>query len=413
MVNAQTETRSRTSLAGDSHVPPAVVVHAGARDGYQLAAALNDEGMLKTLVTNVYSAKRAKAQYGVDLPRSVVTTPAKSLAAYVYMRFSPGTDLHGFSDRVLGDAARASALKAGVPLFAYSYYAQYAFTERRAEAEKRFLFQLHPHPKSVHRILLEERDLVPEARSSLDREWELKLDPAKLGRLADEPRLADHICVASSFTKQTLIENGVDAGKISLIPYGVNTSLYSPSHTSRSEQGPLRIVWVGSLVQRKGLSYALDAIARFSPRQVEFVVCGRGFADTELLRRHASPNLQIKTGLSTSLIVEELRRADLFLLPSLVEGFGLSIIEAMSCGVPVITTAHTCGQDLIKDGVNGFIVPVRSADQIALTLEKVLKHRDMLTVLGREARLTALTLPWQQFRQGIRTVYRSVVTEAA
>lgn len=402
-----------TSETAVRDVPSAVVVHAGARDFYQVAAALNEERSLQTLVTNVYSARRAKEQYGVDLPRSLVTTPARSLAAYLCMRISPGSNLNGFSDRVLGETARAVALKTGAPLFAYSYYAQYAFTEHRADGEKRFLFQLHPHPESVRRILTEERDLVPEARASLDREWELSLGPHELKRLAGESMLADHVCVASSYTRQTLTDSGLDPAKISLVPYGVNTAQFSPGNRTDPGHGPLRIVWVGSLVQRKGLSYALDAVARFSPREVNFVVCGRGFADLEIIRRHGSPNVEIKTGLDTNQIIEELRRADLFLLPSLAEGFAHSIVEAMSCGVPVITTAHTCGRDLIQEGVNGYIVPIRDADAIAQKLEDILNHRDVLDALGREARRTALTLTWDRFRKEIRAVYRSQMGAAA
>src|SRR5580698_8850698 len=100
-----TRTLPATSETAVRGVPPAVVVHAGARDFYQVAAALNEEHSLQTLVTNVYSARRAKEQYGVDLPRSLVTIPARSLAAYIGMRISPRRNLNGFSDRVLGETA--------------------------------------------------------------------------------------------------------------------------------------------------------------------------------------------------------------------------------------------------------------------------------------------------------------------
>jgi glycosyltransferase involved in cell wall biosynthesis len=91
----------------------------------------------------------------------------------------------------------------------------------------------------------------------------------------------------------------------------------------------------------------------------------------------------------------------------LAEGFGHAILEAMSCGVPVITTPHTCGRDLIEDGVNGYIVPIRDVDAIVRKLEGVLSHRNLLGALSREARLTALAFTWDRFRQKIRQVYRS------
>src|SRR5207244_8367300 len=96
-----------------------------------------------------------------------------------------------------------------------------------------------------------------------------------------------------------------------------------------------------------------------------------------------------------------MRRHDVLLLPSLFEGFGLAITEAMSQGMPVITTAHTAGPDMIDDGVDGFIVPLRSAGAIAEKLELLARDRERLHAMKISAREKAQMHPWDNYRRAL------------
>ena len=96
----------------------------------------------------------------------------------------------------------------------------------------------------------------------------------------------------------------------------------------------------------------------------------------------------------------------MLVLPSLFEGFGLVILEAMSQGVPVITTPHTCGPDIISDGIDGFIVPIRSADAIAEKI-RLFKNRDFLITMSEQAIAKAALYNWERYRRSItETVLR-------
>ncbi len=92
-------------------------------------------------------------------------------------------------------------------------------------------------------------------------------------------------------------------------------------------------------------------------------------------------------------------RQDVLVFPSLFEGFGLVILEAMSRGLPVVATAHTAGPDVIDDGVDGFLVPIRSAEAIAEKLETLLAHPDRLADMKHAARRKAATLGWEAHRR--------------
>src|SRR5207245_4929 len=117
----------------------------------------------------------------------------------------------------------------------------------------RLLFQFHPHPAAVRRLLLDEI-ADGRGRSSLKREYEVSLSSAQLRVLDDEIHAADHIFAASTYTAQTLIESGVSSDRISTIPYGVSARAQDLEARQPVAAGPLKILWVGSISQRKGLS---------------------------------------------------------------------------------------------------------------------------------------------------------------
>ena len=90
----------------------------------------------------------------------------------------------------------------------------------------------------------------------------------------------------------------------------------------------------------------------------------------------------------------------MLVFPSLFEGFGLVLLEAMSRGTTVITTAHTAGPDLLEEGVDGFVVPIRSAAAIAEKLEWLLREPARCRAMGQAARRKAAACSWEAYRQG-------------
>ena len=139
-----------------------------------------------------------------------------------------------------------------------------------------------------------------------------------------------------------------------MVPYGVSLKDFSPRVQPPAKEEPFTIIYVGSLIQRKGLSYLLDAVRALKTKNVRGCCCGgRGGVDRELLKHYSDVDYDLKLGLPLNELVEDLQRSDVFVLPSLTEGFAQVILEAMACGVPVITTANTCAPDVLTDGVQG------------------------------------------------------------
>ena len=414
-VDAQPNTSARI-------LPKAVVTHAGRRDAYQLALALDEGELLDSLVTDFYWNPAAYSLLKSALPIRVlpericvgldphrVRLSWSALLAEARAKLGGPDDSHQAKDFALGTAARRRAIETQSALFSYSYYARAAFRRGDAELPYRFLFQLHPHPLSVRALLTEEMERTPWARASLLMETEMSLSPDAFQEMAEEANLANGWAAASRYTAQTLADHGIPADKIHVVPYGVDLKHFAPRSQPPAEDTPFTIIYVGSLIQRKGLSYLLDAVRALKSKNIRLLLRGRGAVDRDLLKHYSDIDFDLKLGLPLPELVQDIQRADVFVLPSLTEGFAQVILEAMACGVPVITTANTCAPDVMAEGEHGFILPIRDSQAIKEKIVWGLENRSALAEMGRKAADQAGRFTLEKFRSGIRSAYRAMI----
>ena len=168
-----------------------------------------------------------------------------------------------------------------------------------------------------------------------------------------------------------------------------------------------RVVFVGQLVQRKGLEYLLKAWKKLQLPDAELVLAGRGRVDEELLAAFQSDFVYLGN-VSQERLQALYDSSDLFCMPSLVEGFGLVYLEALSRGVPVIATPNTGAADILRDGEEGFIVPIQDVDALAEKIEWAYRHRENLAEMGVAARKLAEQYSWSRFRAGILQVIKRI-----
>ena len=428
----------------------AVVVHSGARDNYQVARALAERGRLRLLVTDLYWPADAVAQrpWARRLARALPGSLRTRLRAQLAQRFAPGLpsalarpltlrgaatlaldklprapfrwrrSLMRSTDAALGRAAGRAARRTGATLLSYSYYAYHAFRENvsgRGGAPG-MLFQLHPHPASMRAILSDELARYPECAESLSREWELALPERDFQRLCEEPQLAAHTLVASSFTKQTLVEHGISPEAVTVIPYGVDCTKFSPGPPKPSSNGPLELLFVGRINQRKGIRYLLDALrllrASAAPGEIRLTICGR-VVDSLALYRGFEDQVTIRPSVSPEALVEAYRAAELFVFPSVGEGFGQVLLESLACGLPVLSTTRTAAPDLIREGVEGWVVEPGRAELLAERILWALRHREALRAMREPARRCAEQHTWARFRAGVADAFDAFVARQA
>jgi glycosyltransferase involved in cell wall biosynthesis len=246
------------------------------------------------------------------------------------------------------------------------------------------------------------RELL-EAEAGLQPEWAMTIrrnfDSEEKCRYKDEElALADHVVVASQFVRRTLLQaKSFEAGH-SVIAYGAPSPALPllrtrPDRTSRK----LRVIFVGSLSQQKGLSYLLHAVEQFGS-SVELTIIGSKVSNTCPVLNCALQTHRWIPSLPHPKVLEEMSQHDVLVFPSLFDGFGLVLLEAMSQGLPVITTPNTAGPDFLTDGEDGFIVPIRSAEMISEKLDLLLCDRDRLIAMSEAARQKAALHSWENYR---------------
>lgn len=247
------------------------------------------------------------------------------------------------------------------------------------------------------RLLLQtEKDNRPDWANTLGG---FKDSDIKLERKDNELALADHIFVASSFTKKTLSHYPNKLAEVSVIPYGF-PDVYEDRQYSSIKNRKLKLLFVGGLSQRKGIANILEAVA-FLGNYVELTIIGHKTAEdcvplNEGLKKHC----WIPT-LNHAEILKQMRDHDVLLFPSLFEGFGLVITEAMSQGTPVITTNRTAGVDLIQHRENGWIVEPGNTLDLIRVIKNILDNPDELQNTGTKALETAKIRPWVKYGEDL------------
>lgn len=249
--------------------------------------------------------------------------------------------------------------------------------------------------RAMHELLERERNEQPEWAVTLGG---LNNSAAKLARKDEELQLADKIYVASSFTKWSLKDFPMKLADVEVIPYGFPPINEQRQYESFDNGRKIKALFVGGLSQRKGLSYVFEAIKGLE-EQVELTVVGRGNIEGCLALREALRNVHYIQTLAHKDVLKLMSESDILLFPSLFEGFGLVITEAMSQGTPVITTDRTCGPDIITNGKDGWIVEAGTAAPIHNLLETFINEPDLLAVVGRNALKTAALRPWEKYEQ--------------
>ena len=242
--------------------------------------------------------------------------------------------------------------------------------------------------RSMRQLLQDERQNRPD--------WAVTLtgfqdSDTKVNNKDKEIALADNIFVASSFTKKTLESYPGKLAQVHVIPYG-----FPPVYRNRTYSSPydrkIKILFVGGLSQRKGIANVIEAADHLKD-SVALTIVGHKTADgcvplDEGLKRHSwIPSLPHDK------ILELMREQDILVFPSLFEGYGLVITEAMSQGTPVITTDRTCAPDIMIDNETGWLVEAGSTESLIKKLEFITAQPDCIENVGRAAMAFAETLP--------------------
>lgn len=202
--------------------------------------------------------------------------------------------------------------------------------------------------------------------------------------------IAEKIFAVSQYSANDLASRGPSESKISVVPNGVDTNKYSPD-SPEVEAGDYEniLLYVGPIMERKGLKYligSLPSILQTHPNTVLMVVGGGG--REELLQQAEEigviDNVEFKGFVSDDLLPEYYSAADIFVFPSLLEGFGMVLLEAMASGLPVVASNTSAIPEVVGPG--GRLVPKKDPNRLAEAVNDLLNDISRRKSLGHNAR---------------------------
>jgi glycosyltransferase involved in cell wall biosynthesis len=231
--------------------------------------------------------------------------------------------------------------------------------------------------------------------------------------LAFASRRADRVFCLNSRERDFVVTHAwADPSRVRVMPNGVERELFL-ERAGYAERA-IRLLFIGQWLRAKGIRYlvtAFESLASTNP-DVELSCVGTG-ADADAVRRHFSPvvreRVRVLARVDREELSSELARADVFVFPSLSEGFSGALLEAMASALPIVATPAGAATDLLRHDENALVVPFADADALAASVIALIDRPDFRTRLGRAAQATAAGYDWQ----AVNELFAAELTSAA
>jgi alpha-maltose-1-phosphate synthase len=233
------------------------------------------------------------------------------------------------------------------------------------------------------------------------------IDPRVIETEEAEYQEADCITVPSDFALSTFVARGVPRARLRRLPYGVDLARFHP--TAQPAANRFDVLFVGGLTLQKGLPYLLQAFADLQHANKSLSLAGS--ADPAVIARLKDLGLwgdQVRWlgHVAQPKLKDLMSRSHVLVLPSVQDGFGMVMAQAMACGCPVIASQNTGAVDLLTDGEEGFVVPVRDAQALAVRLQRLADEPDLRQRMAEKSLLRVRQIGgWQDYGQAALDIY--------
>ncbi len=394
-----------------------LVAQLGARRHYAIPALLEREGLLEVLYTDLCSEAPVLRLVNAAWPRGLRPRSLSSLLSRRVpgvpsgkIRCFPGLALARVLHRAVGhmpddqyrgwtEANRAFGRRVTAcadvnvdTAYVFNGAGLEVLEHARRRGWRTILEQTAAPIEFDEQLLAEERGLWPgwEYGGASPNAWRPLAEREKA-----EWELADLILCGSEFVVDRLEGAGGPAERTAVVPYGARGEDFHPA-TTREHLDGLHVLFVGTICLRKGIQYLMEAARRLGTRHVTFRAVGPVRVAGCAARRLAGP-LELRGPVPRSEVAQHYTWADVLVLPSLSEGSANVAYEALASGLPVITTPNA--GTVVRDGRDGFVVPIRDAEELAARIEELATDRDLLGELSRNAAARATEFTWDRYRE--------------
>lgn len=220
---------------------------------------------------------------------------------------------------------------------------------------------------------------------------------------------ADYISAPSSFVIRTLLSNGVSRQKIVHIPYGVDLTSFGKTP---KQDDVFRVIFVGGMSLRKGVHYLLKAFSELKLPNSELMLVGSLTDEIKPFFRKYDGEFKWIGAVPQKELYRYYSHGSVFVLMSIEEGLAMVQAQAMACGLPVICTTNTGGEDIVRDGVDGFVIPIRSVEVLKEKLVYLYGNKSVREEMGQSAQNRVSSgFSWDDYGRKVIDFYLGVLNK--
>tara|TARA_B100000787_G_scaffold169452_1_gene160670 strand:+ start:387 stop:1550 length:1164 start_codon:yes stop_codon:yes gene_type:complete len=348
---------------------------------FHLARQLHKRKVLDEIYSN-YPRFKLKNESGI--PRYKIKTYPYYKVAYLLFNKYLGKIFPSFIDYLNNLSSRKLALKVSKNLKNSTALIATSRSGLEAGRKIKLLNGIFICDRTSSHILFQKKILTKEYKK-----FNLvfnQISKETISRELSEYKEADLISVPSKFAYNTFIKEGIDKKKLFLNPLGVDLRRFKPRQKKKSTK--FIVLYVGQISIRKGIFYLLNAFKKLNIKNKELILIGdvekkiekKFFKYLSNEIKHVSDQKKAKSELP-----KYYSNANVFVLPSIEDGFGLVMTEALACGCPVIATTNTGASSIFKDGKAGFIIKPRSQKEILKSIKKIYRNKKLQKKMSQNA----------------------------
>jgi glycosyltransferase involved in cell wall biosynthesis len=406
-----------------------IIAHPGRQHSYRLASALKKNGHLFKYITTVYNkdssllmkigklilnnenVRRLKNRINTDLNDYDVVqfNEIYGLLLLLLLRLDSKKYLfnlfNNYVSRLFGKKVANYAIKNNVDAVIcydgnFSALTCFNILEEKAPQILRVIDHAHPPRNFLYGVYKNLESSSKEFTLTYENCEYLTSETRIISDAAEIKSAQKHI-VASDFSIKALYHNNVNSRDICKVPYGVNHNVFKKIKSKHDNNNKIKILFIGEINQRKGIKQILEAAKILSDQNFEFNLIGLGMSNHSELYKPYKEYVNFLGLVSFETLLCQLKSSDVFIFPSLGEGFGLVLLEALSSGLPVICSRNCAGPDLIQDGKNGFLIDAGDTNALVDKLLWFESNRDKLPEMSQYARKSSSKYTWENYEKNV------------
>ena len=377
------------------------IIVGGRFHAFNLAEQLNNNNNLKQLVTT-YPKYFIKKNYGID-KKKIQSVILKEIIQRSFLN-----KIYNFNDKLIehfdNKAQKLLDFKDLDILIGWSSFSLKSFQLVKNNKCLKILERGSTHIDFQTNIMKEEyliNNLTPNLPSKY------VIDKEKL-----EYQLADHIVVPTEFARQTFLTRGFAEKKIIKIPYGVDLKEFQKKKSNKEKGLIFRIIYTGTLSIRKGVLYLLKSFEELNLKNSQLLMIGN--IDSEIKSKinkyRSNKKIIFKKSISQSKLSEQYSSSNVFITCSIEEGLSMVQLQAMSCGLPIICTPNSGGDEIIDNGNDGFILPIRDIEELKKKILYLYNNQSICFEMGMRAQKKIKdSFSWETYGKNVISTYQKLL----